>query len=312
MAPTSRNARLSEDSGENIGMITAESSSRTPEWAERGGKSEKTAWWKYAAAAVVLVALFIPAVNYTSSTMLQTRVATAVEEILASQQKSTTTSSAAAQTTTSSSKTSEKVNEPEEGVEITLSNGTTIFAGNPAGGQTYQMHDCGSNAEEARAKGCSYDVMMQEWTPNECIDWTLAERFLKNGNWTWYADSGAVNTYDDVAVAKGDHSVVFVDQSYHRHHCIFTWEKLVRALRTGRPLVSKLVDYDHVMHCKMNTLKTFEEGAQPVRGVVAPTVFTTCASLDVWLANMPANKHSSIDRMLNKARDWVLELEDTD
>lgn len=277
-------------------MITTKTTSRAPEWASHE-KSEKTPWWKYAAAAGVFVALLIPAVGYTSSVMLENRVTQAIQQAETSRPVTSTP------VTSGNKETLADTDDADEGTLLTLSNGTTILAGNPMGGKTFEIHDCGSNADEARAKGCAYDVMMQEWTSPECIDWTLSEKFLKNGNWTWYADSNAENTYDDVQVAKGNHDVVYVAQSYHRHHCIFTWERLVRAMRTQRPMVEKLVDYDHVMHCRMNTLKTFEEGAQPVRGVVAPTAFTRCASLDVWMKNLPHNKMSSIDKML-KERAW--------
>ena len=182
--------------------------------------------------------------------------------------------------------------------KLAASNSTGVDPSNPYAGKTFEIHDCGSNADEARANGCEYDVMMQEWTPPACIDWALSEKFLKAGNWTWYADAAATKIYNATEIALGNHDVVYVEQSYHRHHCIFTWERLVRAMRTQRPLVEKLVDYDHVMHCRMNTLKTFEEGAEVVRGVVAPTAFTKCASYDVWLKNLPHNKMSSVDRLL--------------
>lgn len=307
MASNQRYARVSDDEGESIGMIGGSQSTRTPEWAATDGKSEKTAWWKYAAGAAAFVALLAPAVGYTSSVMLENRVQKAVQEFQATHTQSVSAPAAAtsAAAKLADGKTYVPLSDEEiKGKPLLLSNGTTILAGNPMAGKTMDIKDCGGNADEARAKGCAYDVMMQEWTTPECIDWTLAEKFLKNGNWTWYADSGAVNTYDDVQVAKGDHSVVYVDQSYHRHHCIFTWERLVRAMRTQRPLVEKLVDYDHVMHCRMNTLKTFEEGAKPVRGVVAPTVFTKCASLDIWLQNLPENKHSSVEK---RHMDWIQE-----
>lgn len=284
-------------------MISAKLN-RAPEWAEKPAKSETTTpWWKYAAAGGIFLALLIPAVGYTSSVMLERKVALAITE--AQGKSGTTTGSAPVPISSAESAEHAVVHDEEnEDIELTLSNGTTIVAGNPYGGKTFELHDCGSNADEARAKGCSYDVMMQEWTPPECIDWTLAEKFLKNGNWTWYADPGAEKTYSPEEIALGNHAVVYVDQSYHRHHCIFTWERLVRAMRTQRPLVSKLVDYDHVMHCRMNTLKTFEEGAQPVRGVVAPTAFTSCASYDVWLKHLPENKHSSIEKLKREISEW--------
>lgn len=294
---SSRFARVSDD--EDIGMISSKPS-RAPEWAEKPSKTESTPWWKYAAAAGVFVALLIPAVGYTSSVMLDHKVALAIADKQPGSSTATTSAAASLSTETANHEVIEN-----ENIEILLSNGTTITAGNPYGGKTFEMHDCGNNADEARAKGCAYDVMMQEWTPPECIDWTLAEKFLKNGNWTWYADPGAQRTYSPVEIALGNHDVVYVDQSYHRHHCIFTWERMVRAMRTQRPLVEKLVNYDHVMHCRMNTLKTFEEGAQPVRGVVAPTAFTKCASYDVWLKHMPDNEHSSIEKLRREIEEWI-------
>ena len=44
--------------------------------------------------------------------------------------------------------------------------------------------DCGGNPSEARAKGCIYDVMMQDWVPEPCYDSVLTERYLANHNWT--------------------------------------------------------------------------------------------------------------------------------
>lgn len=305
MATSTRYQRESDD--EDVGMISAKPT-RTLEWAEKTSPQEKMPWWKYAAAGAVFVALLVPAVGITSSVMLDRRVAQALKEAQHAQPSPTTASIEALATATpdaTSLKSPEPAADEDDGIELELSNGTTIIADNPYAGKTFEIHDCGSNADEARANGCAYDVMMQEWTPPECIDWTLAEKFLKNGNWTWYADPDAANTYSAVEIALGNHDVVYVDQSYHRHHCIFTWERLVRAMRTGRPLVEKLVDYDHVMHCRMNTLKTFEEGAKPVRGVVAPTAFTSCASYDVWLKHLPKNKHSSIEKMVREISEWV-------
>lgn len=158
-----------------------------------------------------------------------------------------------------------------------------------------ELRSCGSTPDEARAAGCVFDVMMQLWTPPECMDAALSERFLEKGNWTWYADSEAKHIYTDEEIRKGDHDVVYVAQSYHRHHCIFAWERLVRAMRNQAPLIEELISYDHVMHCRHKTLTLPEEGAEQVRGVVAPTGFTTCASYDVWIKNLPHNKISSIE-----------------
>lgn len=228
----------------------------------------------------IAVVVFIFAVALVSSAVVSYRLPTATDAAI-SKQSSTATSSAQA-VATSSAPTSK------------VGTGNAIEKVYDA--STHQdMRNCGSTPDEARAAGCVFDVMMQLWTPPECMDSPLSERFLEKGNWTWYADGGAQRAYTDEEIRKGDHDVVYVAQSYHRHHCIFAWERLVRAMRNQAPLIEELISYDHVMHCRHKTLTLPEEGAEEVRGVVAPTGYTRCASYDVWIKNLPFNKMSSTD-----------------
>jgi hypothetical protein len=154
---------------------------------------------------------------------------------------------------------------------------------------------CGSTPTEARALGCVYDVMMQDWTPAECYDSILTEKYLASNNWTWWADSGAERAMSDEEIALGEHSVVYVAQDYHVKHCIFAWEKFVRAFRTQSPLITELISYDHVLHCRDHTLLPAMDASKHIRGVVAPTGYTHCASYDVWINALPENQHSSTD-----------------
>jgi hypothetical protein len=160
---------------------------------------------------------------------------------------------------------------------------------------TLEIKGCGSNAAEARALGCVYDVMMQDWTPVECYDSILTEKYLAANNWTWWADSDATRAMSDEEVALGEHSVVYVAQDYHVKHCIFAWEKFVRAFRTQSPLITELISYDHVVHCRDHTILPALDTSNHIRGVVAPTGYTHCASYDVWINALPENEHSSTD-----------------
>ena len=228
----------------------------------------------------IAAVVFIFAVALVSSAVVSYRLPTATDAAI-SKQASTVTSSAQAVTTTGAS---------------TSKVGTDNAIGKVYDSSTHQdLRNCGGTPDEARAAGCVFDVMMQLWTPPECMDAPLSERFLEKGNWTWYADGGAQRAYTDEEIRKGDHDVVYVAQSYHRHHCIFAWERLVRAMRNQAPLIEELISYDHVMHCRHKTLTLPEEGAEEVRGVVAPTGYTRCASYDVWIKNLPFNKMSSSD-----------------
>jgi len=159
---------------------------------------------------------------------------------------------------------------------------------------TDTIQNCGYSADEARANGCVFDVMMQLWTPGDCFDEVLSNRFLDVGNWTWYADPSATKAYTLEEMRKGEHDAVYVAQDYHVTHCIYAWEKLVRAMRNQEPLIMELISYDHVIHCRHKTLQR-ADGAAYIRGVRAPTGFTQCAPYGTWVNHLPANEHSSVD-----------------
>jgi len=170
----------------------------------------------------------------------------------------------------------------------------SVKVSEPGSSVSDEIQNCGYTPDEARAKGCVFDVMMQLWTPAACFDSVLSERFIEVGNWTWYADTSATKIYTLEEMRKGEHDAVYVAQDYHITHCIYAWEKLVRAMRNQEPLITELISYDHVIHCRHKTLQR-ADGGSSIRGVRAPTSYTQCAPYDVWKYHLPANEHSSTD-----------------
>jgi hypothetical protein len=154
-----------------------------------------------------------------------------------------------------------------------------------------EIQHCGSNYKEARELGCVYDVMMQLWMPPACYDSVLSERFLHEGNWTWWSDPENGVTMPDEVMRLGEHTVAYMLMDYHKMHCIFAIEKLVRALRNQWPLIPELISYDHIMHCKHKTLA--RPDGDTAKGVRAPTGFTSCAPYDVWKNALPEDHISS-------------------
>ena len=153
-----------------------------------------------------------------------------------------------------------------------------------------QILDCGGNFVQAREKGCIYDVMMQLWIPEPCLDLTLSERFLADGNWTWWADPEATEVISDERIALGEHEVTYVEADYHATHCMYAWELLVRGLRTQKPIIEPLISYDHAVHCRHKALKAHDS-----HGAIAPTGYTRCAMYHTWKSNLPPNRFSSTD-----------------
>ena len=160
---------------------------------------------------------------------------------------------------------------------------------------TSALTECGKTADEARAAGCVFDVMMMDWTPSGCVDKPLTERYLKRGNWTWYANSDASKVYTDEEIRLGNHETVYVQQSYHRHQCVYAWEKVTRAMRNQAPLIEELISYDHVMQCRKNTLALPDGGAVALKPVIKTTGFTKCASYNVWIKDLPFDNYPSTD-----------------
>lgn len=199
--------------------------------------------------------------------------------------RSTTTKTAPASTSTTvkTNATSAALEDTKEVINTPVTNQNVSV---PIGVIT----ECGSTPEEARAAGCVFDVMMQLWTPAECYDGNLSERFLAAGKWTWWADAGATTVMSDEEMKKGEHDRVYVSADYHKSHCIFAWEKLVRALRNQTPLIEQLISVDHAMHCQHKTLAAID-----AKGAIAPKGYTKCADYETWTQGLPPDRMSSVD-----------------
>ncbi|KAJ5167464.1 uncharacterized protein N7482_006245 [Penicillium canariense] len=155
------------------------------------------------------------------------------------------------------------------------------------------MLDCGDTPAKARAQGCIFDTMLQLWVPPACLDSKLTERFVAEGNWTWYADKKAQHPIPYEVLSRGDHQVAFAADNYHRSHCYYTWEVLVRALRNHSPIMEEMISYDHVMHCRMAGLLPMEYD-KTVAVEIHPG-YTKCAPYSTWIRNLPEDKHSSLE-----------------
>ena len=226
----------------------------------------------------VAATIFVAAVGIISSAVVSYRLSEAVEVALAKQNSTATTADSGFNEMGGTKHT--------ETVKTGIVSDDTLLA--PFKGQKHQdMADCGRTAAEAKAAGCIFDIMVQLWTPPACMDTPLMERSLAAGNWSWYANGDATEEMSVEEVKKGEHSVVFVTQSFHRHSCIYAWERAVRAVRNQTPLIEHLTSVDHVMNCRHKTLSLPDEGGEQEDGVIATVGFTKCASWDVWLDNLP-------------------------
>jgi hypothetical protein len=161
-------------------------------------------------------------------------------------------------------------------------------------GMVGKILDCGYSPEQAREKGCVYDVMMQDWVPVPCYDAVLTEKYLAEGNWTWYGDGDGTTTISNEQMAKGEHGSAWMSTSYHKAHCVFSWQKIIRALRNNQGISQELLSYDHVLHCAHGALK--QDSEDEGLGVRAPTNYAKCALYDTWILDLIPDKHNSTQK----------------
>ncbi|KAK3180012.1 hypothetical protein K4F52_008590 [Lecanicillium sp. MT-2017a] len=109
--------------------------------------------------------------------------------------------------------------------------------------------DCGKTADEARSKGCRFDLMLSSWVHEDCFDEKLMERYLLVGNYTWYRDYDLLEPIPDEEIRRGDHHISYSSAQQHNAHCGYMWEVQMKAWMKGRPIPRALFSYPHTFHC---------------------------------------------------------------
>lgn len=47
---------------------------------------------------------------------------------------------------------------------------------------------CGNSTEEARAKGCTYDTLLNAWVPAQCLDQEWIDEYQDDASWTAFSE----------------------------------------------------------------------------------------------------------------------------
>lgn len=114
------------------------------------------------------------------------------------------------------------------------------------------MHSpCGSSPSEARAAGCTFDIVSFNWLPDRCYDAELSEVFEKQLEWEWFLDVNQTLPVSKAEVATGEHPVLYVTWNYHITHCTYMWKKMHRSIIKGQlnSIDMYIGNYNHTEHC---------------------------------------------------------------
>lgn len=139
-----------------------------------------------------------------------------------------------------------------------------------------KVTSCGTSAAEAAALGCKYDLMSFAWMPPSCFDEALTNDFITERNWTWYLDPLAQRPVSQDKVQQGGFERIYVDSEYLRHHCIYTWEKLTRAVESAGFVDGYVQDTDHAQQCSVELSKWPSDGNETLAEIY--TKFPYCGT----------------------------------
>lgn len=143
--------------------------------------------------------------------------------------------------------------------QVLTADNKTYPSGPLSWSQNFEPLPCGKTPEEARARGCEFDMLVTAWLPPRCIDRELVDEFTALGEWDFYTkyhakEEDKFDTYDPDFLGSVNQTI-YTERRWHITHCLFMFKKLTRALVNGWPVDAEAVSEPHTEHC----MKTFTE-----------------------------------------------------
>lgn len=123
------------------------------------------------------------------------------------------------------------------------------------------IEHCGLSAQEAKDRGCLWDIMSFGWIHPSCYDKEESDRWLaKYGPFEWYVDEGQpmdekerpLNgtltkplTLEEIPYTQA----VWTTQGYHIMHCMYLLKMVHVAALHDAPVSNEAVNLGHTDHC---------------------------------------------------------------
>ena len=119
---------------------------------------------------------------------------------------------------------------------------------------------CGSSPAGARARGCKYDMFLNNWIPEQCYDEEWIVEYQDDGSWSAHADE---NLTQPLTVEEmEDRDFYYTSLRDHINHCAKMWNKQFWALYTERAALDTIiVDPGHTEHCAQFLMDASEVNA---------------------------------------------------
>ncbi|KAJ5807418.1 hypothetical protein N7447_010874 [Penicillium robsamsonii] len=121
-----------------------------------------------------------------------------------------------------------------------------------------QKYTCGNSTEEAKRRGCTFDVLSMNWLPEQCARDETQEfiDYAVNETWVYYRDRHAEHPIEgaDELSELGD-KFWWSTQREHLVHCAFMILRLHKVLERGGKIDHLTGSFGHTKHCVMMLLE---------------------------------------------------------
>ncbi|RKF80147.1 hypothetical protein GcM1_196030 [Golovinomyces cichoracearum] len=87
-----------------------------------------------------------------------------------------------------------------------------------------QLIECGNSTQEAKSRGCQFDVLLNHWVPAPCIDNEFLEEYMDDESWGAYADEALTQRLSTIEEMY-ERDFYFTSLRDHINHCSMLWKK---------------------------------------------------------------------------------------
>ncbi|RMY99401.1 hypothetical protein D0860_08307 [Hortaea werneckii] len=122
-----------------------------------------------------------------------------------------------------------------------------------------EWSDCGNNPQEARDRGCKFDITNFSWQHEPCFDQELTDEFVSTMEFRFFKEENQTTevSFDEALQGELD---LWVPWELHMQHCLYAWRQMHRSIgSSSRQLNSQLLDFNHTMHCGMMLMRRDRE-----------------------------------------------------
>lgn len=107
---------------------------------------------------------------------------------------------------------------------------------------------CGPDVAAAKASGCRYDVLLNNWVPGPCFDQEFIDEYLDDDSWAGYADEAM--TVRLTSREMSERPSYWTSMRDHVNHCAMMWRKQFWVLyEERRALDTVIASPGHTDHC---------------------------------------------------------------